>query len=200
MLRAESAKGNVFVDGFSQPNSILNRFYNKIQQGMSIEELLLQNAQHQRRAARLLCNAQRQHRRRCLQEAVSTMKAAASDRLWSAVAGTFVKIGVALGGVFAAGPLERAYGGLTAKLALYVPEALAEGFSRFNPWDKSALEKDCQAKQHEEGARQKGERIQDIGKWLATVNELEQRMLVQIEQQVRTKHQMQLGVLRQIGS
>ena len=97
MTRTERAGGASYVSPESERADI-DVFLAKIDCGVGIEELILQDARNQRRAGNAIRKLQREHRRALVAEVAKKIKEAADSRFWSALVGSLVKAGTSAAG------------------------------------------------------------------------------------------------------
>lgn len=190
MVDGISAVGD-YTSQVSDRGVSVDNFLAKASGGVGIEELILQDTQAQRKAATALRRAQRDQRRRLVEQAVEKMKDAADNRFWSGVVGALSGVAAEVLGVLVKSDWTRVIcegtrflGGNLAKHFLFdVPAAGQEG----------------DAKLLQDAAQASGDAARDTGEWLASAKELERRMVDRIDQLARSEHESQMSVLNRIG-
>jgi len=183
----------------SPPKDIYD-FLLKANSEIGIEELILGDTKMQRRAGRAQRNSLRNQRKRQVERAVAKLKAAARDKFkGSFLAGAVNVVMASAGCVFT---------DLFAdKLGMNITNFVSKGFSiagelgaQHNFLYERASAKEAQAMLLQQEATAAGESANEIGEWLQSAKELEQRMIASLEKAAQAQHQTQLGVIQKIGA
>jgi hypothetical protein len=191
-MRTENVTGCGSAPPDLARNTGIEAFLAKVDGGVGIEELILQDTQAQRRAGKSLRKVQREQRRRLVEQAVKKMKDAADDRFHSGLLGALSGIAGEVLGVAIPGKWSRVIG----ESAKFLGGNLAKHFI----FDVDAVEKETDAKLLQEAAQAKGDAARDTGEWLASARELERRMIDRMEQMTRSDHESRMSILNRIGS
>jgi hypothetical protein len=191
MINGISVVGD-HVSRVSERGASIDNFLAKAAGGVGIEELILQDTQEQRKAATTMRKAQREQRRRLVEQAVKKMKHAADNRFWSG----FVE---ALSGI-AAEALNAINLGKWTRVISEGAKFLGGNLATHFLFDVPATNQEGDAKLLQDAAQASGEASRDTGEWLASAKELERRMVDRIDQLARSEHENRMSVLNRIGA
>jgi hypothetical protein len=197
--RAECAGGASCVSS-QRERADIDVFLAKIDCGVGIEELILQDARNQRRAGNAIRKIQREHRRVLVAEVARKIKEAANMKFWSALTGSLVKVGFSAVGIFCQEPLTEGIGEKGAKTIIAGLDALGEGFANYNPFDMAAAVKEADVKIRQETAQARGEAAKDSEDLLASAKELERAMIERMVQLTRSEHESRMSVINHLGT
>lgn len=195
----ENVNGGGYTMSLHEGDSNIFSFLAKVDCGVGIDELILQDARIQRRAGNALRELQRGHRRALVAEAAKKIKEAADWRLLSAVVGSLVKTVFSAVGLFCQDPLTEGIGEKGAKAIVAGLNAAGEGFARYNPFDVVAAEEEAGAKILQEVAQARGEAAKDAEDLIASAKELERAMFDRMDQMARSEHDSRMGIINRIG-
>ncbi len=176
----------------------IESFLSKIDGGVELETLILADSLLQKKIGREMRKASRDMQRKALEAAIKKMKAAASDRMWSAVVGAALDTFVSL----CSFQLSNAAGQFvdnTAKLGYGLVKAESEVLKAINPFEQMATSDDCAAKRLEQASNMEAGRAGDAKDLIQSARDLEQRMLANIEKADQNEHQARLDLARRIG-
>jgi hypothetical protein len=190
MINEISAVGD-YASQVSERKPSIDNFLAKAAGGVGIEELILQDTQAQRKAATAMRKAQRDQRRKLVEQAVKKMKDAADDRFWSGFVG-------ALSGI--AGEALNAIGlGKWTRVISEGTKFLGGNLAKHFLFDVPAADQEGDAKLLQDAAQSSGDAARDTGEWLASAKELERRMVDRVDQLTRSEHESRMSVLNRIG-
>lgn len=190
MINEISVVGN-HASQVSDRGASVDDFLAKATGGVGIEELILQDTQEQRKAATAIRKAQRDQRRRLVEQAVKKMKDAADNRFWSGFTGALSGIAGELLGIFNFGDWTK----VICEGAKFLGGNLAKHFI----FDVPATDQEGDANLLQDAAQASGDAARDNGEWLASAKELERRMVDRMDQLTRSEHENRMSVLNRIG-
>ncbi|HUU03522.1 MAG TPA: hypothetical protein VM425_18950 [Myxococcota bacterium] len=176
----------------------IESFLSKIDGGVELETLILADSFFQKKAGREMRKTSRELQKKALEAAIKKMKAAASDRMWSAVVGAALDVCASIYEYSLAG----ADGQITdkvPKLKVGLARAGAAFFSKVNLQEMSALENDAAEKRLEQASNMEAGRAGDAKDLIQSARDLEQRMLSNIEKADQNEHQARMDLARRIG-
>jgi len=190
MIDKISAVGDQ-IPQVSDRGTSVDNFLAKAAGGVGIEELILQDTREQRKAATAIRMTQREQRRKLVEQAVKKMKDAADNRFWSGFTGALSGIAGELLGVFNFGDWTK----VICEGTKFLGRKLAAHFI----FDVPATDQEGDAKLMQDAAQACGDAARDTGEWLASVKELERRMVDRMDQLTRSEHENRMSVLNRIG-
>jgi hypothetical protein len=168
----------------------VDAFLARVAGGVGIEELILQDTQAQRKAGTAIRKAQREQRRRLVDQAVRKMKAAADDHFFSSLTGALSGLATEVLGV--------AIQSKWTKAICEGTKFLGAGLAKHFLFETPAAQKEGDAKLLQDAAQASGDAARDTGEWLVSAKELERRMVDRIDQLTRSEHETRMSVVRRI--